>query len=82
MFLRRRSQLLQAAVHVSLAALPGPGAALQAKLPQVLLEVLVVHRPVGLRFTLCLQRKRRNGYIQPSLRGEVLTKCLTVKVEI
>lgn len=49
---RARSQLLQTAVHLPLAALPGPGATLEAKLPQVLLEVLVVHGPVGLRFTL------------------------------
>lgn len=49
---RTRSQLLQAAVHFPLAALAGPGSTLGAKLPQVLLEVLVVHRPVGLRFTL------------------------------
>lgn len=49
---RKISQLLQTAVHVSLAPLAGPGATLEAKLPQVLLEVLVVHRPVGLRFTL------------------------------
>lgn len=51
----KRSQLLQSTVHVSLAALPGPGAALEAKLPEVLLEVLVVHGPVVLRFTLCLK---------------------------
>lgn len=49
---RRRSQLLQPAVHVPLAALTGPGATLEAKPPQVLPEVLVVHGPVGLRFTL------------------------------
>lgn len=56
---RRRSQLLQAAVHVSLAALPGPGATLEAKLPQVVLVVLVVHGHVGLRFTLWLRRGER-----------------------
>lgn len=48
------SQLLQAAVHVPLAALAGPGPTLQPELPQVLLEVLVVHGPVRLGFTLRL----------------------------
>ena len=56
---RRPSQLLQAAVHVSLAALPGPGATLEAELPQVLLVVLVVHGHVGLRFTLWLRRREQ-----------------------
>lgn len=46
---RRRSQLLQPAVHVPLAALAGPRAALEAEPAQVVLEVLVVHWPVGLR---------------------------------
>lgn len=42
----RLSQLLQTIVHVPLAAFASPGATFQAKLPQVLLEVLVVHGPV------------------------------------
>lgn len=54
------SQLLQAAVHVSLAALPGPGATLQAELPQVLLEVLMVHGSVRLRLTLGLDGRKKN----------------------
>lgn len=56
-----RSQLLQSAVHVPLAALSGPGATLQAKFPQVLLEVLVVHGPVGLWFTQRLCRRRNKS---------------------
>lgn len=51
-------QLLQSAVQVSLAALPGPGPALQSELPQVLFKVLVVHGPVPLGLTLHLHRER------------------------
>lgn len=51
---RWRSQLLQPAVHVPLAALAGPRAALEAEPAQVVLEVLVVHWPVGLRLAQAL----------------------------
>ena len=49
-------QFLEAAVHVSFAALAGPGAALHPELPQVLLEVLVVHGTVRLGLALHLER--------------------------
>lgn len=58
---RRRSQLLQPAVHVPLAALAGPRPTLQPTLAQVLLEGLVEHRPVGLRHALRLRTKTRAG---------------------
>lgn len=56
-----RSQLLETTVHVSFAALAGPSATLEAKLFQVLFEILVLHGPVGLRFTVRLQRNNEKG---------------------
>lgn len=41
------SELLQAAIHLSLALFPSPGPALGAKLLQVFLKVLMVHGPVA-----------------------------------
>lgn len=90
----RGSQLLQTAVHVSLAALPGPGATLEAELPQILLEVLVVHGPVVLRFTLCLfggggrarpvqsteePYQKNKKFPSTIMEGKLLTKCLIMK---
>lgn len=43
----RHSELLQAAVHLPLALLPGPGPALGAELLQVFFKVLMVHGPVA-----------------------------------
>lgn len=54
-----RSKLLQATVHLSLAALSIPRSTLLTKLPEILFEVLVVHWSVGLRLTLGLRRRRR-----------------------
>ena len=42
----RPSELLQTAIHLSLALFPGPGPALGAELLQVFFKVLVVHGPV------------------------------------
>lgn len=67
----RCSKLLQSAVQVSLAALAGPRATLEAKLPQVLLEVLVVHRPVGLRFTLRLRGRERDEFKTTVTKPEI-----------
>ena len=44
---RKTSELLQAAVHLPLALLPGPGPALGAEFLQVFFKVLVVHGPVA-----------------------------------
>lgn len=41
------SELLQAAVHLPLALLPGPGPALGTELLQVFFKVLVMHGPVA-----------------------------------
>lgn len=41
------SELLQAAIHLSLALFPCPGPALGAKLLQVFFKVLMVHGPVA-----------------------------------
>lgn len=57
--MRTCSQLLQSSVHLPLTALSGPGATLEAALPQVLLEILMVHGSVRLRFTLCLHKRTR-----------------------
>lgn len=46
---------VEAAVQLPPALLPGPRAALEAELAQVLLEVLVVHGAVVLGFTVRLQ---------------------------
>lgn len=51
------SELLQAAVHLPLALLPGPGPAFGAKLLQVLLKVLMVHGPVAGGLTVRLGNK-------------------------
>lgn len=57
--MRMCSQLLQSSVHLPLTALSSPGATLEAALPQVLLEILMVHGSVRLRFTLRLHKRTR-----------------------
>ena len=59
---RRGSAVLEAAVELPFAALPGPRAALKAAFAEVLLEVGVVHGPVVLRLTV---RLRARGPRQP-----------------
>lgn len=65
--LKDNSEFLQPTVHVSLAAFPGPGATLQAKFLQILLVVLVVHGPVGLWFTLRLDKKKYHPVFEYTL---------------
>lgn len=58
---RRPSELLQAAVHLSLALFPCPGPALGAELLQVFFKVLMVHGPVAGRLTVRLRDKSGGG---------------------
>ena len=63
------SQLLQAAVQVSLAAFSSPSPALQTEPPQILLEVLMVHGPVGLGLAVDLNTHTHTHVRLPILRG-------------
>lgn len=76
----RDSQLLQPAVQVALAALPGPGTALQAKESQVLLEVFMDHGSVSLRLTLGLQHEDRRASVK--LRNRTKKKKLYLRLRV